>query len=143
MIGSKAEEKNSHDVQLHAKNPPLEDTWIFEEIECSMAPTHRLLVRMVVAKAKDRDRVLQIFRAVPIIQNNPNWNCVGWVKNALEAVQGSEAVGTSQLDWETVRDGILEYCEQKKESHRFDGKGDFDMTRTATYDLLEGRETIP
>ena len=33
-----------------------------------------------------------------------------------------------------VRDGAMNYCQRKKDQHRFDGQG--------SYDLIEGKETI-
>jgi hypothetical protein len=36
----------------------------------------------------------------------------------------------------------MSYCQEKKDEHRFDGKGSFDTTRVATFDLIRGQETI-
>ena len=55
----------------------------------------------------------------------------------------SKAVGTSNLDWQTIRNAAMTYCQRKRDVHRFDGKAKFDMTKPATYDLLEMKETIP
>lgn len=108
-----------------------------------MARTASLLVRIVVAKVTDMDRLRAAIRSVPIVQNDLSWTCITWLKNALEAVQADgKAVGTSQLDWEIVRRTAKSYIQGKKDAHRFDGKSDFDMTKTATYDLLEGREIV-
>jgi hypothetical protein len=35
------------------------------------------------------------------------------------------------------------YCQQKKDEHRFDGQGNFEMRNAATYDLLTQKQTIP
>lgn len=42
-----------------------------------------------------------------------------------------------------MRDDAMGYCQRKKDQHRFDGKGNFDTSKAATYDLIEGKETIP
>lgn len=55
-------------------------------------------------------------------------------------------MGTSQLDWQIVRDTAMRYIEEKKTQHRFDGKakkGQFDNHKPATFDLLTGKELIP
>ncbi len=69
------------------------------------------------------------------------WNCVVWVRQALLALQNDgKAVGTSVLDWHTVRDAAMKYCQEKIDAHRFDGKVKFDMTRPATYDFLKKKK---
>jgi hypothetical protein len=47
------------------------------------------------------------------------------------------------MEWGAVRDAAMEYCQRKKDQHRFDGKGKFDTSRVSTFDLIEGKETIP
>jgi hypothetical protein len=42
-----------------------------------------------------------------------------------------------------VKDGVMTYCQRKKDQHRLDGKGKFDMSKVPTYDLIERKETIP
>jgi hypothetical protein len=34
-------------------------------------------------------------------------------------------------------------AKKKRDEHRFDGKGNYDMTKAATYDLIDQKETIP
>ncbi len=64
-----------------------------------------------------------------------------WVRQALLALQNDgKAVGTSVLDWHTVRDAAMKYCQEKIDAHRFDGKVKFDMTRPATYDFLKKKK---
>lgn len=66
------------------------------------------------------------------------------MKEALQRVKNDgKALGTSVLEWEKVRDGAMKYCQRKKDEHRFDGKGNFDMGLAPTYDLIKQRETIP
>lgn len=40
--------------------------WFFEEQECPLAPTHMLLVRIVIGKIEDRNRFVEILRNAPI-----------------------------------------------------------------------------
>lgn len=114
--------------------------WVFEERPLA---TEMLLVRIVIAKIKNQASLEKILRSVPIRQGEPGWNCVGWVKEALHLlVAGDKALGTNVAEWETVRDVAMSYCQQKRIQHRFDGKGDFDTAKPATYDLLQEKEVI-
>ncbi|KAL8750630.1 MAG: hypothetical protein Q9184_006355 [Pyrenodesmia sp. 2 TL-2023] len=146
LVGPKGEDKSAKGFRFHAKNPVNatgESEWMYDEQAIGMARTASLLVRIVVAKVTDMDRLRAAIRSVPIIQNDLSWTCITWLRNALEAVEADgKAVGTSKLDWEIVRRTAKSYIQEKKDAHRFDGKSDFDMTKTATYDLLEGREIV-
>lgn len=103
-----------------------------------------LLVRVMIGKVVKMDRLEKAVRGTPVVQSDRNWNCVIWVKDALEALQvGERAMGTCELGWTTVRDAAMRYCQEKRNQHRFDGSGNFDLSKAPTYNLLEGRETIP
>lgn len=52
-------------------------------------------------------------------------------------------VGTSNTDWSTIRDTAMHYVEGKKAQHRFDGKGNFDLSKVATWDMLERKGLVP
>lgn len=53
-----------------------------------------------------------------------------------------KALGTSVVEWEKVRGGATDYCQRKKDQHRFDGKGNFDMRKVPTYDLIERKRSL-
>lgn len=109
-----------------------------------MQATGQLLIRILVGKIKDRDRVFTALRNVPVVQDDPNWNCVIWVKEALATLQrDGKTMGTSKLDWQEVRETAMRYCHKKIDGHRFDGKTKVDMLKPATFDILENREIIP
>lgn len=109
-----------------------------------MAADGHLLVRIVVGKIINRERLLATLRNVPVVQDDPDFNCVVWVQQALLAVQqDGECVSTSEPVWQKIRDSAMTYVQQKKDAHRFDGKVKFDMSKTATYDLLQRKEIIP
>lgn len=117
--------------------------WAYDEQTIPLYATNMLLVRIVVGKVADKKRVETATRSVPVIQGGHEWNCLIWVKEALKKIDADgKAVGTSKLDWQTVRDGAMGYVQEKKTRHRFDGQGSFDMKKAATFDLLEGRELI-
>jgi hypothetical protein len=143
LIGPKVEKRSSQGRFAHVKNTTTPDgTWTFEEAETPLTTTRQMLVRVLVAKVADRERLLRVIRAVPIVQKDTSFNCIAWVRHALEALQQDKvALGTSSLDWTTVRDNAMAYCQKKKDMHRFDGKVECDITWPPTFDLLAGRET--
>lgn len=134
-------------MRYHAKESitgPNGSAWVFDERPTSLAATSMLLVRVMIAKVEDKDRLISILRNTPIRQGVTGWNCVGWVQEALQSLASDKkALGTGVTEWAKVRDAAMEYCQRKKDAHRFDGKGNYDMTKAATYDLLERKETIP
>lgn len=86
---------------------------------------------------------LEILRNTPIRQGQPGWNCVFWVKEALEILKlDPKALGTNVVEWEKVRYETMDYCQRKKDQHRFDGQGNFNMRTVPTYDLMERKEII-
>ena len=134
-------------MRYHAVERMIESgelAWLYEERSTSLAPTTMQLVRVMIGKVENSERLLKVLRGTPIRHGEPDWNCVSWVKEALEGLKADgKAVGTGVLEWDRVRDGAMTYCQQKKDEHRFDGKGVFDSRKAATYDLIEGIETIP
>lgn len=118
--------------------------WSFEEWQVSLLATEMLLVRIMIAKIENQASLENILRSVPLRQGEPGWNCVGWVKEALQLLMAGDKVlgANSVVEWKTVRDIAMSYCQQKRIQHRFDGKGDFDTEKPATYDLLQEKEVI-
>ena len=101
-----------------------------------------LLVRVMVGKVVDNQRLESILRTTPIRQGEVGWNCISWVQEALERLQADkQTLGTSMTEWATIRDKAMNYCQTKKDQHRFDGHGDFDLGKAPTYDLINGVET--
>lgn len=132
-------------MRYHAKEMStiIGSEWYFEEIQCRLVPSSMLLVRIVVGKVENGNRLVEILRNTPIRQGQPGWNYVWWVKEALEPLEADkEALGTRVLEWDQVRDEAMAYCQRKKDQHRFDEKGDFDGTKAPTYDLIEQQEII-
>jgi hypothetical protein len=109
-----------------------------------MMPTQMILVRALIAKVEHSERLAQLVRPIPIRQGQEGWNCVSWVREALSELQKSKKIiGTSMMEWQAVRDVAMQFCQQKKDAHRFDGKGNFDTSQVATFDLIQKKETIP
>ena len=136
-------------MRYHAKDKPTGPgtfQWMYEEIEITTMPTNMLLVRVLIGKVKDMKRLEAALRDVPVVQGDAAWNCVIWARKALEKLKADgKALGTSQLDWQVVRDAAMKYVQEKKEQHRFDGQapdGTFDTKKAPTFDLLLGREVM-
>ncbi|EFE44655.1 hypothetical protein TRV_00582 [Trichophyton verrucosum HKI 0517] len=146
LVGPKVEGESSKGIryqvkQRHQIGVGLE--WVFEERECPLTPTSMLLVRVIIGKILDMNRLAEILRNTPVREDQPGWNCVAWVKEALESLANdSKALGTSVTEWDKVRNAAMEYCQQKKDQRRFNAWSNFDMNKTPTYNLLELKETI-
>lgn len=70
-----------------------------------------LLVRVMVGNVEDGNRLVEILRGTPTPQGQAGWNCVSWVKDTLERVKvDGRALGTSVIEWETVRRESMGYC---------------------------------
>lgn len=114
-----------------------------------MNPTAMILVRVIIGKVANLERVAAVLREVPVHDNQSGWNCVWWLREALEmlradgkALSGGRA---SAASWEEAGEAALGFVRRKEREHRFDGKaapGWFDMSRVATYDLLRGEEVV-
>ncbi|MCJ1405706.1 hypothetical protein MMC11_008936 [Xylographa trunciseda] len=147
LVGPKAEVEGGQGMRYHVKERPKQSggsEWFFEERKTPLAPSNMLLIRVMIGKVENHERLVRVLRKTPLRHGQPGWNCVGWVKETLEELSADgKALGTSVVGWDRVRDGAMGYCQRKKDQHRFDGKGNFDMRKAATYDLVEEKETIP
>ncbi|KAJ9609302.1 hypothetical protein H2204_015561 [Knufia peltigerae] len=143
MVGPKIEKPEKEGVRYHAKEKVGSDGvhWEFEKRSVSLRPTSMLLVRVLIGKVDDSARLDAILRQTPVRDGLDGWNCVAWLKEALELVsKDKKAVGTSVLVWNTVRKTALDYCNQKKADGRF-SSARYNPEKVPTYDLLEHKET--
>ncbi|KAG8664899.1 uncharacterized protein FPOAC1_012876 [Fusarium poae] len=150
LVGPKVENNETRGKRFHAKEriySGMQSVWEFSEQETGTASTLMILVRIQVAKVKSMERLEIILRSVPVRGEQEGWNCFEWVREALATLKNdSKALGTSVLDWATLRDTAMSYVQEKGMKHRFDGQaapGQFDTSRVSTYDLLEGKELVP
>lgn len=156
MVGPKNTITNSTGTgtKYHAKNPPPslhgnEPRWVFETKQVPLEAYEMILVRVAIAKVADRERLDALLKDVPAVLDDPKWNCVAWVVDALAALRAAEAgtvlTDAAVLDWERVRRDAMRYVQSKKDEHRFDGKaekGAFDSKVVPTWSVLEGRELV-
>ena len=115
--------------------------WLYfaQKDRCSM-----LLVRIVVAKITNLERLEAVFRDIPIRRQESGYNCITWVQEALEAAMKDDgALGTRVENWDSVRDQAMRYVAEKKAHHRFDGLSkERHVSRPATWDMLQDKETL-
>ncbi len=126
---------------------PIISSWRFEERQLSSGPAAMVLVRVLVGKIKDASAASDVLRHVPVrFRDIDGWNCVAWVKEALELLCESDgAMASCVRDWEAVKLDALAFVRAKKAAHRFDGKaeeGIFEMEKVPTYDALRRKELI-
>ncbi|KAF7532236.1 hypothetical protein G7054_g8143 [Neopestalotiopsis clavispora] len=120
LVGPKIESDDSIGKLYHAKEKMMQQRshFMFKERNISMLATSMILVRILVGKIENHERLASILRSTPIRAEQPGWNCVGWVQEAHKAAE-----------------------------HRFDGKhrpGQFDHKKVATYDMVDTKgETVP
>jgi hypothetical protein len=107
---------NSEGRRMHAKEKMTTEDGTpryvreFEDKETSM-----VLVRILVGRVESMERLSSVLRSVPVKVAVPGWDCVSWVREALEALEkDGKALGTSKTDRSLVRDTAMQYVEQKK-----------------------------
>src|ERR1700759_2861621 len=130
-------------MRYHVKNLPVSG-WVYEEKALSdVRNTAALLARILIAKVEDEERLIKIFRRIPIVQNDPNWRCRTWVGHALEEIaKDGRAVGTSELDWKKFESKARDYVRQKTINGRYQTVEDLDRPKPM-YDIIQSKEIIP
>jgi hypothetical protein len=144
VVGPK---ENGTSTRFHAKeqsagrNAPV---WVFEERDIDSSATEMLLVRVMIAKVKKKDRLQSIVRKVPVRQGATERNDIVWIQEALRSLEADgKTLGRGGVtEWTKVRNTAMDYCKNKRERHSFHGEGHFDMPRVPTWDLTEGKEII-
>ncbi|KAI1430281.1 hypothetical protein F5Y12DRAFT_781463 [Xylaria sp. FL1777] len=142
LIGPKVEkEKNVPGGRYHVKNSPQGWTYIEDSLE-NVRYTNNLLARIVVAKIEDEQRLISLFRRLPVVQGDPNWRCRTWVASALDAImRDGKCVGTAELDWYKIEALGRQYVRAKTEAGRYQHAVDM-LEPKPTWDMLENKETV-
>ena len=148
IIGPKNESKvTSRGTKYHVKNLPLgpsQNLWEYETRTIELGPVDMILIRLMIGKIKSKERVEAAMRSVPIRQDDPTFNCIFWVQQALAAIKADgKSMGTSRLAWPEVKGAAMKYVQEKKDQQRFTSGTSFVMSHVPTFDLLSGREVIP
>lgn len=59
-------------MRYHVKSHPIQ-VWKYEEVPLqNVQSTNNLLARILIAKIENEERLVNIFRSIPVIQNDPN-----------------------------------------------------------------------
>jgi hypothetical protein len=130
-------------MRYHVKNHPITG-WQYEEVSLlNVQSTVNLLARILIAKIENEERLVELLRSIPVVQDDPNWRCRTWMANALAALKADgKAVGTAQLDWAKIEKVGREYVAKKAASGRYTIEQDKQQPKP-TWDLIEGKEVVP
>ena len=121
LIGPKHENKSSQGTKCHAKDITTFDDSIkgkeitrlsfeFEERSIWLTAIDSILVRIVISKVIDTERLLEVLRGTRVKKHGDagGWNSFSWTRDALDRLTREDGVlGASELDWETVRHTAL------------------------------------
>ncbi|EFR01047.1 hypothetical protein MGYG_04050 [Nannizzia gypsea CBS 118893] len=143
LVGPKVEDANEvPGDRYHVKNSPL-GVWEYEELPLrNVRNTVNLLVRLVIGKVEDEERLIKIFRQVPLVQNDESWRCRTWVKEALGAIaKDGQAVGSAVLEWEKIEAKARSYVADKTAGGRFNSVEKLAHPKP-TWDMTENKEEI-
>lgn len=127
---------------LSNKMYSFDEGWKYEEVELdNVRNTNSLLARVLIAKVEDLQRLITILRSVPVVQDDPNWRCRTWIATALSVLKrDGRAVGTSQLNCETIEATARQYVAQNAPAGRYQRVEDL-LKPKPTWDMLENKET--
>lgn len=108
-----------------------------------------LLVRIQLASVTDVGRLEEVLGSVSVRQGLEGWNCVSWVREALEALEQNERVGgegkrclggQSCLDMDVLAGLAQGYADDKKKGGRWSGV--IADNRVPLWDAVAGKELI-
>lgn len=101
-------------------------------------------MRILVGEVPSIELAERIFADTPVVQNDPMFNCVVWVQEALERLSRDEIGGKKlKFGWDKIQNTALEYVNEKKRQSRFETGWKGDASRVATLDMTSGREVFP
>jgi hypothetical protein len=143
LVGPKAESKDViPGTRYHVKNSPL--GWTYEEVALeNVRTTNNLLARILIAKIEDDQRLIALFRGLPVVQGDPNWRCRHWIANGLAKIaKDGKCVGTAELDWQEIEPFARQYVGDKTASGRYRSSADLSKPKP-TWNMLENKESVP
>jgi hypothetical protein len=102
-ISSKDKSLQPIATRFHARDyyiNPSQTHWIYEEIHVSSRGTPKLLSQTYIGDVVETERLFEILRDAPVKQEM-GWNCVSWVRGAMEMVWADEVLEGGKRDaWE-------------------------------------------
>jgi hypothetical protein len=100
-----------------------------------------LLARIVIAKIKNEEQLVNLHRTIPVVSHDKNWRYRTWIRSALDELEDNHALGTSMLDWETIEEFARRYVGDKTRSGRYQTEQDI-LAPKPMFDMLEGKEKM-
>lgn len=153
LVGPKRDEDPYDAMQYHVKNtiqPGVSgQPWVFESSRLGDSETRfRLLTRVLIAKIGDPSSIDASLRSVPVVQGDPDFNCISWVRSAIETLNAHGVLSVSKfVDWSTIDQQCKDYVAKKKQAGRWSSSPTSDskhkFVKIPTWDMLQGREIVP
>ncbi|KAL4877113.1 hypothetical protein BJY04DRAFT_198989 [Aspergillus karnatakaensis] len=162
LVAPKNEPSTPTGTLLHTTpttHPSGLTSWSFEESTWPLSSTATIVARITVGKVVNKRRLLESLRATPVRHDDPRWNDVYWVKEALGRLRiDPKGLGTSVTEWGKVRNGVMNYCQVQREQQVLFEKevgmargmkkkvmlvgngGRGGIRRVPTFDLMERKE---
>jgi hypothetical protein len=101
------------------------------------------LARILIAKIEDEQRLITLFRGLPVVQDDSNWRCRSWIASGLVKIgQDGKCVGTAELDWQKSEPLARQYVGDKTARGRYRSAADL-LKPKLTWDMLENKEIVP
>jgi len=92
----------SQALRLHARDyfsGPSQTTWYYEELRVPIGKTPKLLSMTPIGEILDMEKFLEIVRDVPVVQGDGEWNCIIWIRQALEGLREDGEALVFTEDW--------------------------------------------
>lgn len=148
-LSPKIEDEESHteSTRYHVKNEVNTHgavIWKYEKKFIGSTRTLQVLARILVDKIEPRDvqKLGAVFENVPLVQDDPNWTCRIWVRDALNAlVEAGLGKYFKQSTWDDVENTSRWYVQKKKDEGRYRREYSGDRSTIPTYDYILSRET--
>ncbi|GAD97474.1 hypothetical protein LEMA_P119770.1 [Paecilomyces variotii No. 5] len=152
LVGPKHDEDHYDAMQYHVKNtiqPGVSgQPWVFEASRLGDSETRfRLLTRVLIAKIGDPSSVDASLRSVPVVQGDPDFNCISWVRSVIETLDAHGVLSKSKVvDWSAIDQRCRNYVAKKKAAGRWRSSPTPDSkhrsVKIPTWDMLQERETV-
>ncbi|VUC32090.1 unnamed protein product [Clonostachys rosea] len=128
-------------LQRTAEGAAPMPVWVHEQINMQMSRAPMMVGRILIGDVCDVDRLRSILQEVRFRPDIRGWNWVMWMRDAFEELMRQRKVlGRSVKSWAIIQVTAMQYVEEKKAAHRFDGTVGYSMDLTPTWDMLRGVE---
>jgi hypothetical protein len=137
-------------TKIHCKNiiQSIDDAimipWVYEAAKINHRYDKQVLARVLLGELPRADLAERVFAESPVTQDDPTFNCIVWVQQALSRLNQAKIAGTGiMFDWDSIEKTALEFVQMKKLQGRYETDWKGDSLEVATFDMIVGRETVP